>query len=70
MRHKRLLLWLLCALFFFSLLACGISGSFSVTIEPPDRHPPGPPPGNPPEPPGDNPPRPPGDNPPEPPEGA
>jgi hypothetical protein len=42
MKHKRLLLLLLCALFLFSLLACEVSGSVVITVVAPTQAPPGP----------------------------
>jgi hypothetical protein len=63
MKHKRLLLLLLCALFLFSLLACEVSGSVVITVVAPTQAPPGPPPPDPP-PPGPPPPDPPHPEPP------
>jgi len=63
MEHRRLFLFLLCALVLFSLLACEISGNVVITVVPPHA-PPGhpPPPGIPPppeQPPPESPPGPP-----------
>ena len=44
MRLRRLIIWLLCALFLFSLLACAVSGHVDITVVVPDYDPPGPPP--------------------------
>jgi hypothetical protein len=57
MRHKRLLIVLLCLLFLFSLLACEISGRVIITVVPPPYEPPHPPP-NPSQPPPPHPTRP------------
>jgi hypothetical protein len=44
MKHRRLIIWLLCALFLFSILACAVSGHVDITVVVPDYDPPGPPP--------------------------
>jgi hypothetical protein len=44
MRHRHLLIWLLCAIFLFSLLACAVSGHVDITVVVPDYDPPGQPP--------------------------
>jgi hypothetical protein len=41
MRYKRWLIWLLCILFLFSLLACEVSGQVIITVVVPTHAPPG-----------------------------